>query len=95
MSDAVARVRISGRVQGVWFRAWTAEEARSRGLAGWVRNRRDGTVEAIFAGPKDAVDEMIGACHRGSSASRVSTVTRHAASTDDLRGDGFLQLPTE
>ena len=45
------RVVIEGRVQGVWFRAWTVEAASGRGLDGWVRNRRDGTVEALFAGP--------------------------------------------
>ena len=49
------RVVIHGRVQGVWFRGWTVEEARARGLTGWVRNRRAGTVEAIFDGPGAAV----------------------------------------
>ena len=60
MGDAPERkavkVRILGRVQGVWFRAWTAEEATRRGLAGWVRNRRDGSVEAFFAGAAALVD---------------------------------------
>ncbi len=94
MAPVYARVRIEGRVQGVWFRAWTVDEARARGLSGWVRNRLDGSVEAIFAGSKDAVEEMISACHRGSPASTVASVTRSKASVEDLRGGGFLQLPT-
>ena len=88
------RVRIEGRVQGVWFRAWTVEEARSRGLRGWVRNRRDGTVEALFSGPSQAVEAMIAACHRGSPASSVSAVESSEASLDELRGEGFSQRPT-
>ena len=90
----MVRVRIEGRVQGVWFRAWTVDEARARGLEGWVRNRLDGTVEALFAGPTEAVEEMIAACHRGSPASSVSAVRRSEASTADLRGHRFTQLPT-
>ena len=60
-------VRIYGRVQGVWYRAWTKQSAEELGLAGYVRNRRDGTVEALFSGPEDAVDEMP-AKHRGGLA---------------------------
>jgi len=68
------RVMIEGRVQGVWFRAWTKQEARARGLDGWVRNRADGRVEAVFAGPLGAVDDMLRACWRGPSAAHVRTV---------------------
>ncbi len=68
------RVTISGRVQGVWFRGWTVEQARSRALDGWVRNRADGTVEAIFVGPLEAVDEMVVACHDGPPAADVVEV---------------------
>ena len=50
----IVHVLISGTVQGVWFRAWTVQEAQKRGLDGWVRNRRDGDVEAVFAGPAAA-----------------------------------------
>ena len=89
------RVRIEGRVQGVWFRAWTVGEARARGLRGWVRNRLDGSVEAVFAGPEGAVEEMIAACRRGSPASRVTAVHRAGATAEELRGDGFVQLGTE
>ncbi len=95
MASTVARVRIEGRVQGVWFRAWTVDEARARGLSGWVRNRRDGSVEALFAGPEELIDEMIDACRRGSPASDVNSVSRLEASAADLGGEGFRQLPTE
>ncbi len=71
-SRTAVRIIITGRVQGVWFRAWTVREARARGLDGWVRNRLDGTVEALFSGPADAVREMIAACREGPEAARVS-----------------------
>jgi acylphosphatase len=62
---------ISGRVQGVWYRGWMVEAARARGLDGWVRNRHDGTVEAVVAGPEGAVDAMIADCRRGPEDARV------------------------
>lgn len=65
------RARIHGRVQGVWYRGWTMETAVRLGLNGWVRNRADGTVEALFAGPADAVDRMLAACREGPPAARV------------------------
>ena len=68
------RVRIEGRVQAVWFRGWTMDEARRLSLAGWVRNRRDGSVEALFSGPEDAVREMVSRCHEGPPAARVTAV---------------------
>lgn len=68
------RVIVSGRVQGVWYRGWTVDEATARGLDGWVRNRRDGTVEAVFQGPPDTVDAMIALCGDGPSAARVDAV---------------------
>lgn len=68
------RVIISGRVQGVWFRAWTAQEATALGVDGWVRNCADGTVEAVFQGASEAVDSMVAACHRGPPAARVTAV---------------------
>jgi acylphosphatase len=61
------RVRVAGKVQGVWFRAWTTEQATGRGLSGWVRNCRDGSVEALFSGPADQVDSMIEAGGAGRS----------------------------
>ncbi len=69
------RVRIEGRVQGVWFRGWAVQEAFRLGLAGWVRNRRDGSVEALFSGPKPVVDAMLEACWQGPPAARVTHVT--------------------
>ena len=86
------RVRIEGRVQGVGFRAWTGAEAYARGLRGWVRNRRDGSVEAQFSGPADKVDAMVEACRRGPLGARVEGLI--AAPADDDGGSGFRHLPT-
>lgn len=68
------RVRISGRVQGVWFRDWTARNAASLQLTGWVRNLRDGGVEALFSGPSGAVDDMLRRCDSGPPSSQVDKV---------------------
>jgi acylphosphatase len=87
------RVRIEGRVQGVWFRAWTVQEATRRGLSGWVRNRRDGSVEAVLSGPADKVDDMIAACHRGPPAAAVSAVTQTAEAEQPAAGQ-FEQRAT-
>ena len=67
-------VRIEGRVQGVGYRAFVERNALALGLEGWVRNRRDGSVEAIFQGPDDNIDEMLGLCRRGPPASAVTGV---------------------
>lgn len=85
-------VIISGRVQGVWFRGWTCEQARALALTGWVRNRRDGTVEAVFSGPSDVVRQMIAQCHEGPPAARVDGVA--CAPTADPGTTGFDALPT-
>lgn len=69
-----ARVYVSGRVQGVGFRAATQAAARRLGLGGWVRNLPDGRVEAWFVGPREAVDRMIAWCRRGPSRARVARV---------------------
>lgn len=61
-----ARVFVSGKVQGVFYRASTQEEALRQGLAGWVRNLPDGQVEAVFEGTPEAVEDMINWCHTGS-----------------------------
>ena len=86
------RVRIRGRVQGVWFRGWTIERATGLGLDGWVRNRADGSVEAVFAGPPDMVEAMLKACHSGPRAARVSTV-EDAPELEPVP-PGFRQLPS-
>jgi len=69
-----AHVYVSGRVQGVFFRAWVSENARRLGLAGWVRNRLDGRVEAVFEGDAEAVSLMVDLCHEGPDHARVDTV---------------------
>jgi acylphosphatase len=98
MSGAMRQVMITGRVQGVGYRAWIEHSAKARGLDGWVRNRRDGSVEALFAGPPDAVSEMVARCKRGPSSARVEAVQDEAASPDALNlrrpGERFSVLPT-
>ncbi len=74
MSQRRVRVWISGRVQGVFFRAHVQDEAGRLGLGGWVRNLRDGRVEAAFEGPTEKVDKMLAWCHRGSPLSYVEQV---------------------
>ncbi len=69
-----AHVYVSGKVQGVYFRATTRDEAQERDLDGWVRNLEDGRVEAVFEGPEDAVDAMVDFCYEGSSAAEVEDV---------------------
>jgi acylphosphatase len=98
MSDAIRHVTVRGRVQGVGYRYFVEREAQSRDLQGWVRNRRDGSVEAVFAGPAEAVTATIAACRRGPSSARVEALQDEAADPDmlDLRkaGERFSVLPT-
>ncbi len=82
-------LRIEGRVQGVGYRAWMVREARRLGLAGWVRNRADGSVEAIIAGPEPAVQALLTACRRGPIAARVDRILEDF--TDLPEGEGFDQ----
>jgi acylphosphatase len=89
---AALRVRIQGRVQGVFYRSWTVEEARARGLRGWVRNCTDGAVEALFIGPEAVVRAMIRACRRGPELAAVVRIDEYP--TDDDGSVGFRQLPT-
>ena len=74
MEKARARVIIEGRVQGVFFRYHTQEMAFELGVKGWVKNRRDGRVEAVFEGDKDRVEQIVQWCHRGPSQARVTKV---------------------
>ena len=98
MSSAITQVRIRGRVQGVGYRAWVEHRAKAHGLEGWVRNVRDGSVEALFAGPADIVADMVERCRRGPSSARVDAVTEHEADPDALNlrrpGERFSVLPT-
>jgi len=92
MGGKSVRVRIRGRVQGVWYRGWITGHATSLGLDGWVRNRHDRTVEAVFSGPSDKVDEMIDACWQGPELARVELVQ-----VEDETGEidnGFEQKAT-
>jgi len=73
------RARIHGRVQGVAYRAWAEREANRLGLHGWVRNREDGCVEALFVGAGDKVDEMLGLCRNGPSHARVDDIELEGA----------------
>ncbi len=73
-SQKTVRLEVYGKVQGVFFRATTREEATTRGVCGWVRNRRDGSVEAVMQGPEEAVDAMVEWAHRGSPAAKVQRV---------------------
>jgi acylphosphatase len=92
---AVRHVVIRGRVQGVGYRAFVEAAARRRGLAGWVRNRRDGTVEAVFAGDPEVVLTMIDACRRGPPGARVSDIAEREGREDEVRdGARFLVLGT-
>jgi acylphosphatase len=88
MSDAVARrVVVSGRVQGVFFRDATRREAQRRGVAGWVRNCADGTVQAQFEGSEEAVAELVRWCRQGSPHATVEDVRVQSVEPEGL--DGF------
>jgi len=94
MADEVVakRLRIHGRVQGVWYRGWMVQEAIRLGLAGWVRNRRDGTVEAVISGPDERVREMERRCHQGPPSAEVGRIE---TSPEPAPPDsGFRQRPT-
>ncbi len=86
------RLVIEGRVQGVWFRGWAVETATSLNLDGWVRNRSDGSVEAVLQGPGEAVSRMIESCREGPPAARVSRLT--PVSAPRITDPGFHQRPT-
>jgi acylphosphatase len=94
----IRHVVIRGRVQGVGYRAWTEHIARKRGVEGWVRNRGDGSVEAVFAGPKQSVAAMIEACRRGPPGARVEAVEQREGSASELAQrsprERFSVLPT-
>jgi acylphosphatase len=85
-------LKIHGRVQGVGFRYYMTREARRRGVAGWVRNRTDGTVEAIVQGSRGAVDGLIAWARHGPSSAQVTSVEVNEGSGEF---DGFAQRPTE
>ncbi len=89
-------LKIRGRVQGVFFRSWVVEEATRRGIRGWVRNRADGSVEAVFSGEMAAVRAMVKACHQGPPGARVAEIVQFPGEyrpTDEDFGESFRQLP--
>jgi acylphosphatase len=92
MSVTALHVIVEGRVQGVGFRAYLEREAKERGLRGWVRNRSDGSVEAVFCGEEENAQSMIVACHRGPRMSLVRNVKSEPYPPGDWRG--FDAWPT-
>ena len=98
MSVAIRQVTIRGRVQGVGYRYWVEQQATAYALEGWVRNRRDGSVEALLSGPGDVVSNMVAACRRGPSSARVDAVQEESGNADALNlrraGERFSVLPT-
>ena len=85
------RVRVQGRVQGVWFRGSTRNEARRLGVAGWVRNRHDGSVEAVFEGPRVAVERMLAYVEQGPTLANVTALEVEVEPPEGLAG--FEQRP--
>lgn len=96
--NVVRHVVIRGRVQGVGYRMWTEDLAERLGLEGWVRNRRDGSVEAVFAGPEEAVMAAIEACRAGPRHGHVDMIDVQEAGSDVLSrrrpGERFSVLVT-
>jgi acylphosphatase len=94
MSESICRnLRIKGRVQGVGYRWSLSAEATRLGLSGWVRNRRDGSVEALVHGPLEAVDALLVWTHRGPSMARVDSVLCTEGNAGELGAEsGFRQI---
>jgi acylphosphatase len=94
----IRHISVRGRVQGVGFRAFVEREALKRGVGGWVRNRRDGTVEAVFEGDAAAVAAAVEACRRGPMSGRVDALDQRDGDAEDLKlsrpGEVFSVLPT-
>jgi acylphosphatase len=86
------RLIISGRVQGVGYREWMVEKARALGVSGWVRNRIDGSVEALVAGDTAAVEELLRLCRRGPRMAEVVSIDEDLA--DPPEHFGFRKVPT-
>jgi acylphosphatase len=96
--DVIRHVIIHGRVQGVGYRAFVEYSALERGVQGWVRNRRDGSVEALLVGPPDVVAAMVEACREGPPGSRVQNIAQRDGTREELalrrRGELFSVLAT-
>ncbi|HTR16403.1 MAG TPA: acylphosphatase [Acetobacteraceae bacterium] len=83
------RLLIGGRVQGVGYRDWMVETARTLGVSGWVRNRADGRIEALVYGESDVVEELLRSCRRGPRRAEVLTIEEHL--TDPPAEEGFYR----
>jgi acylphosphatase len=98
MKGAILHVTIRGRVQGVGYRAWVEHHAAASRLEGWVRNRRDGSVEAVLSGPAEIVANIVALCRRGPPSARVEGVTEEPADAGELglrrTGERFSVLRT-
>lgn len=92
MTVRTVHVFVEGRVQGVWYRGWTAREAVSLSISGWVRNLSDGRVEAVFSGVTTNVDSMIKKIHAGPPFARVDAV--HVEDIETSIPNGFEKRPT-
>lgn len=92
MAAVTRKLRIHGRVQGVFYRGWSHDQARSLGLSGWVRNRSDGTVEMLLTGEEEKVAAMINRAQRGPPAARVDRIDAEVA--NEPAPEGFEQRPT-
>ena len=84
--------RVEGRVQGVGFRMFVRERAEALGLSGWVRNRKDGSVEACVCGPETAIERIVAWAHKGPPAARVSSVS--VSDSDEAAAEHFEIRPT-
>lgn len=98
MSNVIRHVTILGGVQGVGYRAWVERHAIALRLEGWVRNRRDGSVEALFSGPAETVADMVALCRRGPPSARVEAVSDQPADAESMKlrgpGEDFSVLGT-
>jgi acylphosphatase len=95
----IKRLRIRGAVQNIGFRVWCEREALALGLKGWVRNRADGSVELLVAGPPDVLAQMVERCWRGPSLAKVEAIDVEEATSLDLGfrrpGETFSLIPTQ
>lgn len=92
MANTCLKLRIYGRVQGVSYRDWTVKAAQKLGITGWVRNRTDGTVEALVCGEEAAVGQLIQQCHKGPFLAKVDTI--ETSETKETASDGFTRRET-
>jgi acylphosphatase len=93
-NQRAVRLFINGRVQGVGFRWWCMREAEHMGVDGWVRNRLDGSVEAMAFGSGEAVEQLIQACRKGPAGAAVAEVHVSEADASEAHLPGFKQVPT-